>query len=164
MRLFDWLLGRHQARGTSEAKKENSVERNLRIAKADAKAWWSKQLASRNEARCDRCNKPIPRGEGCLTPSRYVDDIKAGTLEDPDMISRLLGSSPDLVCEPCFRRYAAMGERWAIPWSKASQVTSSPTRTKEALKQKLEERKRKGSESPLSQLSKVEEELKRREK
>jgi hypothetical protein len=110
-----------------------AIERNIRIAKGDAGDWWNENpwLA---EAHCDRCNRRIHRGEGCLTLSRYFSDLKVGTLEDPDKISRPPADSPDLVCEDCLRHYASMGETWAVPWS-------SKEDPKEKLRRKLGKKK-----------------------
>ncbi len=90
--------------------------RTFLSAKAAAKVWWESQPVSKSTAQCDRCNTRIPRDGGCLTRSLY-STIEIGTHQEPDMISGLLGSSPDLVCESCFIRAIENGESWAVSWN-----------------------------------------------
>ena len=145
MSIVNWLLDRFKSIVPLKDKSNESIDSNLKIAKYEAMQWWNKQSASRDKAQCDRCNAPIVRGQGCLAQSKYTSDLKIGTLNNPNLISGLLGSSPDLVCESCFKKYAAIGATWAKPWSKRDDTARvSPEQTKEEIRRRIEESRKKG--------------------
>jgi len=47
------------ANGSARRRKTKSIDCYVQTVKSDAKAWWSKQPMSRNEAWCNRCNKIV---------------------------------------------------------------------------------------------------------